>query len=685
VKTLRHIMLVALTAGGCEWASEALAAGIDDAAPRTMPLKAPAAPPPLDWSGLYGGAHFGYAGGHADWSATGAPLSGSLDLFKAFEAFKGTGSYFSGLQIGYNSTLPSGMVLGVEADVSFPNSITGSATFAAPAIGQARYAETVEMFGTLRARAGRTFNHWLVYATGGLAWSYDQFTRTQLVGTPAGGVAGPDTAETLRKLHTGWTAGAGVEVPVAAGWSAKLEYLFTGFGAHGVNFPLAAQRVDADLALHSLRLGLNYRLDAVKPSGFTLPTAPETDIWAFHAQTTFVGQYAFPFRAPYRGQNSLAPNSGRETWDVTLYGGLRLWSGAELWINPEIDQGFGLSSTFGVAGFPSGEAYKVGASVPYTRLPRTFLRQTIDLGGETQKVESAANQFSGSQTANRLVITVGKFSVGDIFDTNKYAHDPRTDFLNWALADTGTFDYAADAWAYTYGAAVEWYQGHWTLRAGLFDMSIAPNTTALDPRFSQFQWLGEIEHRHELWGQPGKVAVTGFLTRGRLGRYADAIQLAQVNGGPADISAVRRYTSRSGLSVNAEQQLAPEIGLFVRAGIASSGVEPYEFTDIDRTFAAGLSVSGKLWGRSDDTVGVAGIVNGISSMHQAFFNAGGLGILLGDGQLPNPGTEKIMEVYYSFPLLSWRATLDYQFIANPGYNRDRGPVSVIGTRLRTQF
>jgi high affinity Mn2+ porin len=223
------------------------------------------------------------------------------------------------------------------------------------------------------------------------------------------------------------------------------------------------------------------------------------------------------------------------------------------------------------------------------------------------------------------------------------------------------------------------------LRGGLFDMSVAPNTTALDPRFSQFQMIGEIEHRHEFWGQPGKLALTGFLTRGRLGAYADAVQLAQVNGGPADISAVRRYTSRSGLSFNAEQQLTPEVGMFVRAGIASSGVEPYEFTDIDRTVAGGLSISGKLWGRTDDTVGVAGIVNGISGVHQAFFNAGGSGILIGDGVLPNPGTEKIMEVYYSFPLLSWRATLDYQFIANPAYNRDRGPVSVIGTRLRTQF
>ncbi len=151
--------------------------------------------------------------------------------------------------------------------------------------------------------------------------------------------------------------------------------------------------------------------------------------------------------------------------------------GAEAWINPEIDQGFGLSGSVGVAGFPSGEAYKVGADYPYTRLHRAFLRQTIDLGGEVQKVDAGLNQFSGSQTSDRLVFTVGKFGVVDIFDTNKYAHDPRGDFLNWTILDTGTFDYAADAWAYTVGAAVEWYQGPWTLRGGVFDLSIAPNAT----------------------------------------------------------------------------------------------------------------------------------------------------------------------------------------------------------------
>jgi high affinity Mn2+ porin len=207
----------------------------------------------------------------------------------------------------------------------------------------------------------------------------------------------------------------------------------------------------------------------------------------------------------------------------------------------------------------------------------------------------------------------------------------------------------------------------------------------LDSTFKQFQSVVELEHRHEIAGQPGKIAVTGFLTRGRMGRFDDAVRLSELTGEPADTALVRRYNSRAGVSLNLEQQVSADLGVFARAGIANGALEPYEFTDIDRTVAAGVSLAGKQWGRPDDTIGIAGVVNGISDAHKAYFNAGGLGILVGDGRLPNPGAEKIAEIYYSFPVANWRATFDYQFIANPGYNRDRGPASVIGTRLRAQF
>jgi high affinity Mn2+ porin len=661
-----------------------------DERPRATPFKAPpVAAKAYDWSGFYLGGHFGAAWGRSDWSAAGGlPLSGSIDLAHGYNAFKGTGSYFAGLQAGYNAMLPNHILLGAEADISFPNTIEGSQTFSSVSTGQASFAEQVQFFGTLRGRLGYAPGNWLIYATGGFAFSYDEFTRTQLTGTPAGGTATPGTVENRFMVpRAGWTAGAGIEVALTPQWRARLEYLYTQFNTRGITFPAGAQSFASDLSLQSIRFGLNYKIGRDGLSDFLGqgPSALELDRFAFHGQTTYVHQYAFPFRSPYRGQNSLIPNQGRETWDVTFYAGARLWDGAELWVNPEIDQGFGLSGTLGAAGFPSGEAYKVGESVPYARIPRLFLRQTIDLGGEKEKVESGINQFAGLQTADRLVITLGKFGVTDVFDTNKYSHDPRSDFMNWSLVDTGTFDYAADAWGYTYGAAVEWYSGRWTLRGGLFDLSIVPNSTELDPRFSQFQWIGEIERRHELWGQPGKVAVTGFLSRGRMGRFADAVLLSTLTGQPADIAAVRRYQSRSGISLNAEQQLSPDVGLFARAGWARGDVEPYEFTDIDRTLAAGMAVSGKSWGRAEDTFGLAGVVNSISGQHKAYLNAGGLGILVGDGKLPNPGAEQILEMYYSLPVQSWRLTFDYQLIANPAYNRDRGPVSILGTRLRTQF
>jgi high affinity Mn2+ porin len=678
--------------------------------PPNLPVKAPVAyvtkAPQIpvansyDWNGWYVGAHVGEVSGSSNWSATqpgGAPgLNGSFDLPFNFDFMAGTGSYVAGLQGGYNYVFPSHVMLGFETDISFPNSdvvipfsVRGNQTIISPLTGQVTYGEAVAYYGSVRGRVGYAFDHFLLYGTGGLAWTFDQVTRTQVAGFPVGGSATPGTVDLVQPWRLGWAAGAGVEIPVTGNWTAKAEYLGTGFGRQSVAFAAGAQVFESDLTMQSIRLGLNYRIGDSTAQDLDFltkgPSAPETDRFAFHGQATFLGQYDPPFRAPYSGQNSLTPNTARETADVTLYAGVRLWQGAEAWINPEIDQGFGLSGTLGVAGFTSGEAYKVGADFPYLRLQRAFVRQTIDLGGEVQKVDAGLNQFSGSQTSDRLVFTVGKIGVVDIFDTNKYAHDPRGDFMNWSIVDTGTFDYAADAWGYTVGGAAEWYQGPWTLRGGLFDLSIAPNATTLDPTFGQFQSIGEIERRYSIWDQPGKLAVTGFLTRGRMGSFEDAILLAAMTGGPANIAAVRQYQSRGGISMNLEQQLMPNVGFFARAGFANGDIEPYEFTDIDRTVAAGLSISGKQWGRDDDTFGIAGVVNGISKEHQAFLNAGGLGILVGDGQLPNPGTERIMETYYSFPVLAARVTLDYQLIVNPAYNRDRGPVSVLGFRVHTQY
>jgi high affinity Mn2+ porin len=405
-----------------------------------------------------------------------------------------------------------------------------------------------------------------------------------------------------------------------------------------------------------------------------------------HGQFTYVEQNTDSFRAPYAGPNSLTPSQGRETTDATLYLGAALWPGAEIWINPEIDQGFGLDNTLGAAGFPSGEAYKVGKNQPYLRLPRLFVRDTVNLAGEQVALESAANQLAADRSVNRWVITAGKFSVGDIFDINQYAHDPRADFLNWAAIDAGTFDYAADAWGYTVGAAAEWYQGRWTVRIGVFDLSNVPNSVHLEPAFHEFQILSELEKRHEIAGRPGKIMLTAFDSRGRMGLLDSAVQLAQSTGQPVDITAVRQYRSRLGASLNIEQQLLKDLGFFARAGKAAGNVEPYEFTDIDRSLEAGLSLTGTAWHREHDTVGIAGIRSGISAARERYLDSGGLGILVGDGQLPHPGPEEIIETYYAAAVFAHaQLSLDYQWIDHPAYNRDRGPVSVFALRLHLQF
>ena len=430
----------------------------------------------------------------------------------------------------------------------------------------------------------------------------------------------------------------------------------------------------------------------IKPGEMTTPqlskstddAAPEG--WALHGQITNVTQGHRRFTSPYSGTNSLIAN-GRteETTDVTLYAGVRLWRGAEFWINPEIDQGFGLSNTVGMAGFPSGEAYKIGANAPYLRLPRAFLRQVIPLSGEVVNTEPAANQLAGFKAVNNVTLTIGKFSVTDIFDTNTYAHDPRGDFLNWSIIDAGAFDYAADAWGFTYGAAAEWTQDAWTLRGGVFQLSKVPNGKIVNVNFSQYMLVTELEQRFQMRGLPGKVKLLAFVNRGRMGAYRDAVQLAQQTGDTPDTGLVRRFASRPGVAINVEQELASDMGVFLRGSLNNGTKEAYEFTEINRSISGGLSLKGDRWGRHDDTVGVAGVINGLSSDARQYFANGGIGILIGDaGQ--SYGAEKILETYYSMRV-NRHVTLavNYQHVNNPAYNRDRGPVSIFGVRVHAEF
>jgi high affinity Mn2+ porin len=415
--------------------------------------------------------------------------------------------------------------------------------------------------------------------------------------------------------------------------------------------------------------------------------AADEENWAIHGQATFVEQFHPAFRAPYAGPSSMFGGAqGRETMDATLYLGVRPWDGGEAWADTEMDQGFGLSNTLGAAAFSSAEAYKVGKSAPYGRLQRLFFRQTFDLGGEAEDVKGEANQLGGSHTADRLVFTGGKFSVTDIFDTNAYAHDARGDFFNWAIVDAGAFDYAADAWGYSYGLAAEWSFRDWTLRGGLFDLSRVPNTTELETDFSQFELVGELERRIALWGHDGKVKLLGFVNRGRMGAYKDAVALAALNRLPADTALVRRYRSRPGVSFNLEQGITENLGFFLRASLNDGSQETYEFTDMNRSLSTGFSLKGTSWERGEDTVGLAIETSAVSRPAQSYLAAGGLGLLIGDGRLTRYRDEQVMEAYYDAELIKGvNAALDYQLIANPAYNADRGPISVLGLRLHGQF
>ena len=424
-------------------------------------------------------------------------------LLKGSTALTSSGSVLGGVQAGYDYLLPNRFLLGAEIDASFPTyqtlsgiSTGGIANFTTPTLGPQSYSDTLLMSGTARLRLGYAPGDWLFYVTGGFAWAKDQMSLTQA----STGATGSPTV-----WRVGWAAGAGVEVPIMPNWTARLEYLFTDYGRTTANFGSGLQSTRSDLALSELRVGLNYQFGRqsvrpASPDGIRVAGMGELGHGQCQPARSGDGSLAGLSGDSFalQGPNSLPRGGeGRQTTDIILYAGMRLWSGAELWVNPEIDQGFGLADTHGAGGFPSGKSYKLGFLYPYVRANRYFIRQTIDLGGETQKVDADVNQFEQTTTENRLVLTAGKFYLIDIFDTNKYANNPKVDFLNWSAINAGTFDFASDAWSTSYGAAAEWYQGAWALRGGIFDMSETPSGGGgnsaegyeLDPTFSQFQWL----------------------------------------------------------------------------------------------------------------------------------------------------------------------------------------------------
>ena len=306
-------------------------------------------------------------------------------------------------------------------------------------------------------------------------------------------------------------------------------------------------------------------------------------------------------------------SQGRETWTTSAFIGRRLWDGGEIYFNPELDQGFAVGPTLGIAGFANGEAQKGGTTFPKFRAMKYFFRQTFGLGGEQETVEDGPNQLAGKRDIDRITLTIGRFAVGDFFDANAYAHDPRADFLNWALWSSAAYDFPANLPGMTRGAVVELNRKDWALRAGYFQVPEAPNSDVLI--FNTGGAVVEWEGRYAIADQPGKLRVGVFANRGNMGHYRTVLDIVaadptiNINDAMADN---RQQRWKYGYYANLEQALSKDVGVFARVSWNDGNSEILSFTDIDRSVAGGVSVKGSSWGRPDDRIGIGGAVNALS-------------------------------------------------------------------------
>jgi len=414
---------------------------------------------------------------------------------------------------------------------------------------------------------------------------------------------------------------------------------------------------------------------------------PVPDWLSIHAQDTEIWQFHPAFTSPTRGANSLDPGArGDETSTATLYLGATSGGGLSIYADPEIDQGFDLSDGKGIAAEPNGEGARLSAADPYVRLQRLFARYVIGLGGDAEPIDPGPNQFAEARQPDNLVITFGKFSVVDVFDNNDFAHDPTSDFLNRSIIDAGAFDYASDRWGYTYGASAEWNESATALRAGVFDLSRAPGSTALDRGLGAFEAVAELQEHFNIGTQNGAVALLAFFNRGDMANYSDATRLGLETDTIPDVALVRRYGDRGGFEFNGQQAITGDIGVFARGSIADGHKEAYETSDIDRSLSVGVSLDGTSWTRANDNVGLAFVVNGISKPARDYFAAGGLGVVVGDGSQAKYGPERIVEGYYNIYIrYGVGLTFDNQFIGRPAYNATHGPLDVIGLRFHVAY
>ena len=406
---------------------------------------------------------------------------------------------------------------------------------------------------------------------------------------------------------------------------------------------------------------------------------------ALRFQATVAVQAHPSFAARYSGQNSMQPDAESATSVVMdLSGGLRLWRGAEAWFQPELAGGRGLSSTLGIAAFPSGEVYRVGNPEPTIVAARIFLRQVIGLGGGRVPVAPAMNQLAGERDRDALTITAGKLAVPDFMDGVPLANDPHTRFMSWGLWASAAYDYPADTRGYTWGAAADLSIDWWSARAGIFLEPKSANGLPMEWDVRRARGLAaEFEARFSLGGRDGAARVLGFLNDARMGSYRQAIEDPSAGN---DVTATRAFgRTKAGFAASANQDFGSGLGTFLRVSYNDGANETWAFTEIDRSLALGAVQSGGRWGRPEDEAGAAVVVSGLSSLHRRYLAGGGYGFLIGDGAL-DYGAEILGEVYYRLALSS-EVSLggNYQPVIHPAFNRDRGPIHIFTARAHVAF
>lgn len=429
-----------------------------------------------------------------------------------------------------------------------------------------------------------------------------------------------------------------------------------------------------------------------------LGQVPSTAKYAIAGEMTDNVQHLFVFQSPYSGPNSLRARDETEiTHTYTLYLGARPIPRVEVYLDPEIALGNGVSSGSGLAGYSNGDLIGQPSLRPDPYVARFFVRWRIPLQRQgrpkqTQDVPPGNNLIGGSLPASRLVVSAGKFAISDHFDVNSYANNARIRFLNNAFINNLAYDKAADTRGYNLGLMVNWIRPTFALRLGSVAMPTTAGGSGLAYHFAnQHSEQMELEIHSRLFGGvnplPLIVRLLAYRNEATMGGYQEALR-ARVVGAAPDVSAVRRAGAvKYGFGLNFEQGLGDggDSGLFGRLGWNDGRTESFNYAEADRFLSLGGQWSGVHWKRAKDVLGAALAQSELSRTHKAYLEAGGLGLSLGDGRL-NYGPEQIAEIYYSHQL-SKNVSLspDYQLINHPGYNRDRGPVSLLTLRLHLAF